>query len=75
VRYYWADPEVDAAARKLLSNLASMTIPENLLSQFLPTQYWELRRGAIGGSPESMVRSKVRELIRSYAKACGARRA
>jgi D-tagatose-1,6-bisphosphate aldolase subunit GatZ/KbaZ len=71
VRYYWADPEIDAAAHKLLSNLASVTIPENLLSQFLPTQYWEVRRGAIDGSPESIVRSKVREVIRAYAKACG----
>lgn len=71
MRYYWADPEIDAAAHKLLSNLASVTISENLLSQFLPTQYWELRRGVIDGSPESIVRSKVREVIRAYAKACG----
>ncbi len=48
VRYYWADPEVDAAAQRLLRNLAGTTIPENLLSRYLPallgTAAWPHRR-------------------------------
>jgi D-tagatose-1,6-bisphosphate aldolase subunit GatZ/KbaZ len=70
VRYYWADPEVDAAAQRLLRNLAGTTIPENLLSRYLPAQYWALRRGGIDGSPVSIVQSKVREVIEHYAAAC-----
>ena len=36
VRYYWADPEIDAAAQKLISNLTGIRLPENLLSRYLP---------------------------------------
>ena len=70
VRYYWADPQVDAAAQQLLQNLAGTTIPENLLSRYLPAQYRALRRGIIDGSPISIVQGKVREVIGQYAAAC-----
>ena len=70
VRYYWADPEVEAAAQKLINNLTAISIPENLLSRYLPSQYWELRRGVIDGSPMSVIQSKVREVIGMYASAC-----
>jgi D-tagatose-1,6-bisphosphate aldolase subunit GatZ/KbaZ len=70
VRYYWADPEVDAAAHRLLDNLSATAIPENLLSQYLPAQYWQTREGTIDGSPMSIVQSKVREVIEGYARAC-----
>ncbi|CAB3789730.1 D-tagatose-bisphosphate aldolase, class II, non-catalytic subunit [Pararobbsia alpina] len=70
VRYYWADPEVDAAAQKLISNLADITISENLLSRYLPEQYWQFRRGLIDASPMSLVQSKIREVIGGYAAAC-----
>jgi D-tagatose-1,6-bisphosphate aldolase subunit GatZ/KbaZ len=72
VRYYWADPEIDRAAQTLMRNLASVTIPENLLSRYLPEQYWELRRGLIDASPMSLVQSKIREVIGVYAAACHA---
>ena len=70
VRYYWADPQVDAAAQQLLRNLTSTTIPENLLSRYLPAQYWARRRGVIDGSPMGIVQSKVREVVEQYACAC-----
>jgi D-tagatose-1,6-bisphosphate aldolase subunit GatZ/KbaZ len=70
VRYYWADPQVEAAAQRLLRNLASTAIPDNLLSRYLPAQYWARRRGIIDGSPMSIVQGKVREVIRHYASAC-----
>ncbi|CAE6757282.1 D-tagatose-bisphosphate aldolase, class II, non-catalytic subunit [Paraburkholderia aspalathi] len=72
VRYYWADPEVDAAAQKLVSNLAGVTISENLLSRYLPEQYWQFRRGLIDASPMSLIQSKIREVIGVYAAACAA---
>lgn len=70
VRYYWADPEIDAAAQRLMRNLSETPIPENLLSQYLPGQYWQLRNGTIDASPMSIVQSKVREVIQHYASAC-----
>ncbi|MFM0288071.1 D-tagatose-bisphosphate aldolase, class II, non-catalytic subunit [Paraburkholderia megapolitana] len=70
VRYYWADPEIDAAVQTLMSNLAGIAIPENLLSRHLPEQYWQFRREMIDASPMSLIESKVREVIGSYAAAC-----
>jgi D-tagatose-1,6-bisphosphate aldolase subunit GatZ/KbaZ len=70
VRYYWADPEIDAAAQKLISNLNGVAIPENLLSRYLQEQYWQVRRGVIDASPMSIVQSKVRDVISMYAAAC-----
>ncbi|WP_027795686.1 D-tagatose-bisphosphate aldolase, class II, non-catalytic subunit [Paraburkholderia acidipaludis] len=72
IRYYWADPEIDSAAQKLIRNLTDTGIPENLLSRYLPEQYWQFRRGLIDASPMSLVQSKVREVIGTYAAACRA---
>ena len=70
VRYYWADPQIDAAVQKLVRNLAALRIPENLLSRYLPAQYESLRSGLIDGSPMSLIHAKVREVIGIYAAAC-----
>ncbi|WMY11817.1 D-tagatose-bisphosphate aldolase, class II, non-catalytic subunit [Paraburkholderia phenoliruptrix] len=70
VRYYWADPEIDAAANKLISNLGNTTISENLLSRYLPEQYRQFRHGQIDATPMSLLQSKIREVIGVYAAAC-----
>jgi len=72
VRYYWADAEIGAVAQKLLDNLAALKIPENLLSQFLPDQYWAVRRGQLANEPLALVQDRVRQVIRTYAAACRA---
>ncbi|WP_028228730.1 D-tagatose-bisphosphate aldolase, class II, non-catalytic subunit [Paraburkholderia ferrariae] len=72
IRYYWADPEIDAAAQKLVRNLSEVAIPENLLSRYLPEQYWQLRSGLIDTSPMGLIQSKVRGVIGAYAAACRA---
>lgn len=70
VRYYWADPEIGEAAQKLLDNLSALKIPENLLSQFLPEQYWAVRRGDLDNEPMALVQDRVRSVVRMYAAAC-----
>ncbi|MGI4861284.1 MAG: D-tagatose-bisphosphate aldolase, class II, non-catalytic subunit [Janthinobacterium lividum] len=70
VRYYWADATVDAAARKLLANLAAHAIPENLLSQYLPNQYQAIRAGVLDNQAPAILQDRVREVIRIYAAAC-----
>lgn len=72
VRYYWADPEIDTAAQKLIGNLTGVSIPENILSRYLPEQYWQVRRGIIDATPMSLIQSKIREVIGVYAAACKA---
>jgi len=72
VRYYWADVEIDAAVQKLVSNLSGVSIPENLLSRYMPAQYWQFRAGLLDATPMSLIQSKVREVISAYAAACKA---
>lgn len=71
IRYYWADAEVAKATKKLVANLERVEIRENLISQFLPNQYWQLRCGLIDASPMSLIFSKIRDVIGAYAAACG----
>ena len=44
-RYYMPTPAVEAAADRLLTNLRTLGIPLNLLSQFMPIQYTKVREG------------------------------
>lgn len=72
IRYYWADPTVNAAVVRLLDNLSACTLPEDMLSQFLPAQYQAVRAGRLAPSPHALVLDRVREAIRPYAAACNA---
>lgn len=53
-----------------MTNLASVEIPESLLSRYLPAQYLRLREKQISGDPESLVLDHIRDVLRSYAAAC-----
>ena len=70
IRYYWHRPEIAAAVARLISNLSSVTIPESMLSRYLPTQYLRLRKKEIAGDPASLVVDKIRDVLRNYAAAC-----
>ncbi|KQO63917.1 tagatose-bisphosphate aldolase [Curtobacterium sp. Leaf261] len=70
MRYYWPDPEISAAEQRLLDNLAAVTIPEPLVSQWLPAQYARVRDGVLPGDPESLVVDRVRDALRPYSAAC-----
>lgn len=70
-RYYWSVEEVDKAFNRLYSNLNRWGINLGLLSQFLPNQYRLVRERAISASPEDIVRSRIREVIEMYERACG----
>ncbi|WP_250488359.1 MULTISPECIES: class II D-tagatose-bisphosphate aldolase, non-catalytic subunit [unclassified Caballeronia] len=43
IRFYRAAADVQAAAQKLIDNLASTSNPKNLLSRHLPDQYRHFR--------------------------------
>jgi len=70
LRYYWADPDVDAARRTLLENLDRTGIPLPLISQFLPGQYERIRAGELEPIPQALVVDRIRDAIRPYAHAC-----
>jgi len=72
VRYYWHYPEIVAAVSRLIENLDAATIPESVLSLYLPEQYARLRAGEIAGDPSSLIVDKVKDVLRVYAEACPA---
>ena len=72
IRCYWPDPAIEAAARKLIENLGSISLPENVLSQYLPQQYLAVRDGRLALEPKALILDRVRDAIRPYAAACRA---
>ncbi|HET9168262.1 MAG TPA: D-tagatose-bisphosphate aldolase, class II, non-catalytic subunit [Actinospica sp.] len=69
LRYYWPDPEVEAAAQRLFANLSAIEIPLPLVSQYLPEQYARVRAGEIAATPHELAIDKVRDALRPYAAA------
>lgn len=70
VRYYWHFPEIAAAVQTLIGNLSGVTIPQSMLSLYLPSQYEHLRAGTISADPTSLLVDKVKDVLRIYAAAC-----
>jgi D-tagatose-1,6-bisphosphate aldolase subunit GatZ/KbaZ len=69
MRYYWPDPEIEAAVQRLLANLSRSEIPDPLLSAFLPAQYDRVRLGLLTRSPRELAIDRVRDVLRTYATA------
>jgi D-tagatose-1,6-bisphosphate aldolase subunit GatZ/KbaZ len=74
LRYYWPDPEIQAAQDRLMANLTAREIPLPLLSQHLPQQYARIRSGELTPDPRALVLDHVRDVLRTYARACDPRR-
>ncbi|MGW5351405.1 D-tagatose-bisphosphate aldolase, class II, non-catalytic subunit [Streptomyces sp. NPDC004031] len=69
LRYYWPDPEIEAAQERLLRNLSAVDIPLPLLSAHLPLQYARVRRGELAPRPRDLAVDHVRDVLRDYARA------
>ncbi|HEY5433656.1 MAG TPA: class II D-tagatose-bisphosphate aldolase, non-catalytic subunit [Candidatus Limnocylindrales bacterium] len=70
-RYYWPQPEVQAAVGRLVGNLSARPIPLTLLSQYLPMQYRAVREGTLSSDPRALIRAGIAIVIDAYAHACG----
>lgn len=71
IRYYWTDEKVILLLDKMISNLNEIEIPNTLISQYLPSQYQMVMENKIENNPESLIISKVREVLNTYYSACG----
>jgi D-tagatose-1,6-bisphosphate aldolase subunit GatZ/KbaZ len=69
IRYYWAQPEVNACVEKMLANLSRQAIPLSLISQYLPEQYRKVRSGKLDADPHTLLLDKVKEVLADYAYA------
>jgi D-tagatose-1,6-bisphosphate aldolase subunit GatZ/KbaZ len=61
-RYYWVQPEVQEAYRRLLDNLGNSALPYALLSQFA---------GGTGWAARQVIEEKMNAVLKNYAAACG----
>ena len=71
VRYYWHEQRVKEAVDVLMANLGSNSIPETLLSCFLPDEYRAVRTGTLKPDAHSLVIHRIRGVLRPSAAACG----
>ncbi|GGH17240.1 D-tagatose-bisphosphate aldolase, class II, non-catalytic subunit [Silvibacterium dinghuense] len=70
IRYYWNDPDAERAVELLMRNLRAVTLPETLLSAYLPLEYREVRQGVLQAEPEAIVLRQIRRALEPYAAAC-----
>jgi len=73
IRYYWTNPQVQAALERLLHNLGHGPIPLSLISQFSPLQLEKIRYGEINNSPDAIILDKINSVLEDYTFACGQR--
>ena len=71
MRYYWPDPQIQAAFRTLLHNLKEAPPPPSMLSQFAPRQYDRVRDGESAATPEALIARRLSEVLLDYQSACG----
>ncbi|NLM09289.1 MAG: class II D-tagatose-bisphosphate aldolase, non-catalytic subunit [Clostridiaceae bacterium] len=65
-RYYFPVPEVKEAISRLMQNLKSTDIPISLISQYMPVQYYRIRKGLLSKEPESLAKDRVKNCIDQY---------
>ena len=72
-RYYWGDAAVQQELSQLHANLRDSAPPLTLVSQYLPLQYEAIRTGVLQANAEEIIQEHIRNVLRAYAAACGAR--
>lgn len=70
IRYYWFHPAAQRAVAQLVEYLDGKTIPQSLLSEFLPGVQSRVVQGIVCPSPRELLRQAVRDVLRVYAAAC-----
>lgn len=65
-RYYFQDYRVQAAMEKLFENIDSVKIPQGLLRQFMPNEFFKVREGMMKCEARELVKSHVIEVVEEY---------
>jgi D-tagatose 6-phosphate 4-epimerase len=74
IRYYWPREDAKAAVCRLLAKFGAQPIAAPLISQFMPRCYQAVRRGIIAPHPQQLILESIRQALRPYLVATGARR-
>lgn len=70
IRYYWPEPGPVQAVDELMKTLSRFTIPETLVSQYLPGLYPAVSAGTLASDAQSLMRGGVSAVLDIYAAAC-----
>ena len=70
VRYYWPHPGVRNFVDALFAKLSGVSISPTLVSQYLPRLHERVSAGVIQPDARDLVIASVRDVLRSYARAC-----
>jgi D-tagatose-1,6-bisphosphate aldolase subunit GatZ/KbaZ len=70
-RYYWSEPRVGQAVRRLLENLGAGPLPQTLVSQFFPHLLPRVREGQLEPTPSALIEAAVTCVLEDYAFATG----
>ena len=70
IRYYWPDPAIEQARRRLFDNLRAHPAPMPLLSQYLPRALHAVRNGTATRDPHALAMAHVATVLDDYHHAC-----
>ncbi|MDE3175402.1 MAG: class II D-tagatose-bisphosphate aldolase, non-catalytic subunit [Pseudomonadota bacterium] len=70
IRYYWPQPQVQAALRRLFANIDAAAPPLGLVSQYVGDLLLERREPSLS---QRVVAAKVEAVVGMYRRACGER--
>lgn len=73
IRYYWPEPELQAAVDQLLTNLTA-AIPLPLLCQFMPLAYQAVLTGQCANNGYALLMYQLDLVLSRYASACATSR-
>ncbi len=65
-RYYFAQPEMQAAIAKLFANMSEVEIPLGMLREYMPLQYIKVRDGVLSTDPKELAEDCVVHLVEDY---------
>lgn len=66
IRYYWSDKKVADSLKRLIHNLSKHSIPQALISQYFPEEYYAIRDGIISGNPEEIIIQRISSVLDIY---------
>jgi D-tagatose-1,6-bisphosphate aldolase subunit GatZ/KbaZ len=70
IRYYWAEPEVQAGFDRLLANLGHKHLPRELIEQYLPMTASIIQQRKLDYLAQVILIESVSTILRQYRQAC-----
>ena len=70
IRYYWPEHQAAAAVDELFGLLKGVSIPETLISQYLPASYAQVRRRELQPFARNLLFAAVDRVLDAYFAAC-----